>query len=154
MTDNKTEKRPVAEVEQEIDQDPYYSALYEAESSRNPKARPVDPKTGKLLSSAKGGFQFLDGTAKLVKLKDPDDLGEAFEKVKLLTEDHKKRFGDDPEFLYSAHYLGATVLNKVVNGKQLTRKEQQQVDYLKEKALPRFMKIYSKVSKRNGQVEA
>lgn len=140
------EKRSIAAVEAEIDQDPYYSALYEAESGRNPKAK--NPE-----STASGGFQFLKGTAKLVGLSDPFDLEESFVKVQELTDDHREKFGDDPELLYSAHYLGATVLNKVINGKPLTRKEQAQVDYLKEKALPRFLRIYNKVRKR-GQVEA
>lgn len=138
--------KEVEEVEKKIDSNPYYSALYETESGRNPTAVPRDPKTGKLLSSAKGGFQFLDGTAKSIGLKNPFDLGESFEKVQELTDQHRKRFGDDPEALYSAHYLGATVFSKLVKGQRLTEKEQQQVKYLETVALPRFRKIYNKVT--------
>jgi len=48
-------------------------ALAEVESSGDPHARPIDPKTGRPLSSARGLFQFLKGTARDMGLENPDD---------------------------------------------------------------------------------
>lgn len=137
-------KSNISAVESVIDQDPYLSTLYEVESGRNPLAK--NPT-----SSAKGAFQFIDSTAKAVGLDDPYDLEKSFVAIKRLTDENRARFGDDPTLLYSAHYLGATVLNKVLKGLPLKPKEQAQVDYLRSKVLPKFNKIYrSKI----GQVEA
>ena len=139
--------KDVAQVEQAIDADPYYSALYEAESGRNPQAK--NPT-----STASGGFQFLKGTAKSLGLKNAMDLGESFDKVQTLTDSHREVFGDDPLLLYSAHYLGQTVLTKLLSGAKLSDKEKKQVEYLKVKALPRFEKIYQKVlAKQSGSIE-
>lgn len=135
----------VAQVEQQIDADPYFSTLYEAESNRNPNAK-------NKVSSAAGGFQFIKSTAKAVGLDDPYDLGKSFKAVQKLTDQHRARFGEDPAVLYSAHYLGGTLLAKVLAGKSLTQEQQAQVDYLREKALPRFMKIYQ--TKESGILEA
>lgn len=127
-------------VEQEIDADPFASAVYETESGRNPKAK--NPN-----STAKGGFQFIDKTAKAMGLEDPMDLKQSFKAFKQLTSQHQKQFGDNPVLLYSAHYLGSPLLKKVLNQGKLTDKEQQIVKELGEKALPRFVKIYqSKVA--------
>lgn len=139
------EKQPVALIEQEIDSDPYYKALYEAESGRNPTAK--NPT-----SSAKGGFQFIDATAKSVGLEDPMDLAQSFEAVKKITDQHKAVFGNDPAKLYAAHYLGQTVLTKLLKGQPLTEKQQEQVDYLEKVALPRYMKIYNRDN--TGALEA
>lgn len=142
-------KPPIQLIEAEIDKDPYYSALYEAESGRNPKAK--NPE-----STAKGGFQFLNGTAKLVGLKDPFDLSESFEKVKFLTSDHQQKFGDNPATLYAAHYLGAPVLNKVLTQKPLTEEEQAQVSFFRspDGPLARFMAIYGRIAgKKGGSIE-
>lgn len=141
-----SEVKPIKAIEQEIDSDPFYSALYEAESGRNPEAK--NPE-----SSASGGFQFIKSTAKAVGLDNPLDLGKSFEAVKKLTDENKGRFGDNPEDLYAAHYLGATVLQKLIDKKALTQKEQDQVNYLQEKALPRFMRIYNRIN-GTGQVIA
>jgi len=146
--------KPVEEVEKIIDSDPYFATLYEAESSRNPSARAINPKTKELLSSAKGGFQFIDRTARDIGLEDPFDLGESYDAVQKLTDQHAKRFGSDPLVLYSAHYLGATVLNKLQKGVDLTEKEWAQVDYLKSRALPRFKRIYAEVLAKNKPQEA
>lgn len=67
-----------------------------------------------------------------------------------MTNQHKVRFGDDPEMLYAAHYLGASVLRKYLEGEDLTKDQEAQVEYFKEKALPRFMRIYQKVKKTNS----
>ena len=123
------------EVEAEIDKDPYMSAVYEAESGRNPNAK--NPN-----SSASGGFQFINSTAKSLGLKNPFDLGESFDAFKKLTDENRKVAGDDPMLLYSAHYLGAPLLKKVLDNKPLNDKEQEQVAYLTEHALPRFKRIY------------
>lgn len=139
------EKQPIAFIEQQIDEDPYYKALYEAESGRNPTAK--NPT-----SSAKGGFQFIDATAKSVGLEDPMDLAQSFEAVKKITDQHKAVFGNDPAKLYAAHYLGQTVLTKLLKGQQLTEKQQAQVDYLEKVALPRYMKIYNRDN--SGALEA
>lgn len=137
MNDAKPET--VKQVEQAIDANPYYSALYEAESGRNPNAK--NPK-----SSAEGGFQFIKATAKAMGLDDPKDLGKSFEAIQRLTNDHIEKFGDDPARLYAAHVLGATVLNKWLDGKYLSPKEQAQVRQFKSLELPRFLKIYEKVN--------
>jgi len=146
----RADMRNVKDVEAEIDRDSYLSALYEAESGRNPQAK--NPK-----STASGGFQFIKRTAASLGLKDPFDLDESLTAVRKLTDEHKRLFGDDPAVLYSAHYLGSTLLRKVQRGATLTAKEQGIVDSLVQKALPRFMRIYNKVTKTSsggGQVEA
>jgi len=136
-------KRDIADVEAEIDSDPYFSALYEAESTRNPMAQPIDKKTGKLLSSAKGGFQLINATARKLGVKDAFDLRQNFEGAKKLTEEHRRAIkSDDPSDLYSAHYLGSSLYKKWMAGKALDETEQSQVDYLLRKALPRFNRIY------------
>lgn len=132
--------KPIAAIEQEIDSDPYFSALYEAESGRDPKAK--NPE-----SSAAGGFQFVKATAKAVGLDDPFDLEKSFKAVKKLTDEHRDLFGDNPEDLYAAHYLGSRVLKKLIERKPLTEAEQAQVNFLQTKALPRFMNIYNRITK-------
>ena len=135
------EKTPeIKAVEQEIDADPYYSALYETESGRNPNAK--NPN-----SSAAGGFQFIKATAKSMGLDDPYDLRASFDAVQRFTDDHRARFGDDPATLYAAHYMGATLLSKLNAGKQLTENEQKIVESFERQALPRFMRILEKVNK-------
>jgi hypothetical protein len=128
------------EVEKEIDSDPYLSALYEAESGRNPLAK--NPN-----SSAEGGFQFIKATAKAVGLEDPKDLAQSLIAVKKLRDADVQRFGDDPKKLYAAHFLGATLLNKVLKGAELNDREEEIVQELTTKALPRFQKIYERVNK-------
>jgi hypothetical protein len=148
----RADMRDVKVVEAEIDQDPYLSALYETESGRNPKAK--NPK-----STASGGFQFIKRTAASLGLEDPFDLDQSLTAVRRLTDEHKKLFGDDPAVLYSAHYLGSPLLRKVQRGAELTAKEQEIVDSLLQKALPRFLRIYKRVADRDtneggGQVTA
>ena len=141
-------KQPVAYVEEQIDKDPYFSTLYEFESNRDPKAVPKDKKTGKLLSTAKGGFQFLDATAKSMGLDDPFDLGKSYDAVQKLDSQSAELHENDPILRYSAHYLGETVLRKVLNGQPLKEKEQEQVKYLRETLIPRFEKMYAKNSQK------
>jgi hypothetical protein len=147
----RADMRDIKDVEAEIDQDAYLSALYETESGRNPKAK--NPK-----STASGGFQFIRSTAKALDLADPFDLDQSLTAVRQLTDEHRRLFGDDPAVLYSAHYLGSPLLRKVQRGATLTAKEQEIVDGLLDKALPRFLRIYKRVTERSnnggGQVEA
>lgn len=138
-------KKDIKAVESLIDSDAYDAAVYEAESSRNPSAKNKD-------STAAGGFQLVKKTAKKLGVTDPYDLAQNYQGFLKLKQENVKRFGDDPKMLYAAHYLGATTLDKWLKNKPLTVKELQQVQDLKNSALPRFMKIYSKVA--NKQVEA
>lgn len=133
-SEKKGKMRGIKEVEKEIDADPYYSALYETESGRNPNAK--NPE-----SSASGGFQFIKDTAEKLKLDDPFDLEKSFEAVKKLTEDHAAKFGSHPATLYAAHYLGEPLLKKWQAGKVLTDNEAGIIRSFKSKALPRFLKI-------------
>lgn len=139
-------KPPVAQIEQQIDQDPFYSAVYEAESGRNPAAK--NPR-----STAAGGFQLIKATAKALGVEDPLDLAQNFEGFKKLTAENQARFGDDPRMLYSAHFLGAPLLAKVLSGAPLSESEQAIVNELRTQALPRFEKIYTRIANK-GVVQA
>lgn len=121
-----------------IKADPYLHALGLTESGMDPLA--TNPN-----SSAKGIFQFINSTAKALGLQNPFNVEESLIAINKLREQDEARFGSDPATLYSAHYLGAPVLNRLNKGEKLTDKEQEQVDFLKEKALPRFMANYAKV---------
>lgn len=132
---NEFPKTDIKAVEAQIDSDPIDSAIYQAESNRDPKAK-------NKVSSASGGFQLTSKTAKDLGVKDVFDLAQNYDGYKKLRAENQARFGSDPAMLYSAHYLGATVLAKVLEKKPLTKDEQAQVEYLKNKALPDFMKIY------------
>lgn len=126
---------PVKAVEAQIDSDPFYSAVYEVESGRNPKAK--NPE-----SSASGAFQLIKSTAKALGVNDVFDIAQNFEGMKKLTEENKRIFGDNPELLYAAHYLGAPLLKKWLQDKPLNQTERQQVEFLNSKALPRFRRAY------------
>lgn len=125
----------VTQAVQEIKADPYYNALATAESGWNPNAKNKS-------SSATGLFQLVSGTAKSLGVEDPKNITQSFEGVKKLTEENKAIFGSDPAMLYAAHYLGANVLKKWLDGKPLTDVQQAQVLELKTKALPNFLKAY------------
>lgn len=127
---------PTAEIEKQIDENPFYSAVYEVESSRGKKL------TNKK-SSAKGAFQLIDKTAKSLGVEDPLDLKQNFEGFKKLTAIHQEKFGDDPRMLYAAHFLGEPLLRKVMKGKELDADEREIYASFREKALPRFDKIYA-----------
>lgn len=130
----------VKNAEFEIKANPYYNALAETESSWNPKAHNPD-------SSAKGLFQLIDSTAKSLGVRDPFDIGQSFEGVKKLTEEHAAKFGDDPKILYAAHFLGEGLLRKWINNKDLTEVEQSHVNNFENQALPRFERIYNNLTK-------
>lgn len=129
------------DIEAKIDADPIDAATYQAESGRDPLAKnPV--------SSASGAFQLIKPTAKALGVKDVFDIEDNYNGYKKLRAENEARFGSDPELLYSAHFLGATLLDKVLKQKPLTEDERAQVKELKEKALPRWLEIYQ------GLVEA
>lgn len=128
-------KKDVKLVEAEIAKDPYFDTLYQFESNRKPEAANKE-------SSAKGGFQFINSTAKAMGLDDPFDLGKSYEAVKKLDEQSSDLHENDPLLRYSAHYLGETVLRKVLNGEPLTDKQEKQVAYLREVLYPRFKTMY------------
>lgn len=129
----------VAKVEAKIDSNPFDSAVYAIESGRNPMAK--NPT-----STAAGAFQLLKGTAKALGVKDVFDIEQNYNGFKRLKAENIARFGNDPEKLYMAHYLGAGTLAKYLRGDQLTKEQQDQVTYLEEKVLPKFRKEYEKAS--------
>lgn len=140
-TEPKATKQDVAAIEAEIDSDPFDAAVYQAESGRNPLAK--NPET-----SASGAFQLIKKTAANLGVKDVFDLKDNYEGFKKLKAENIRALGtDDPKLLYMAHYLGAPVLKKWLAGKTLTDEEEAQVRYLKQKALPDFMKIYNSIVK-------
>lgn len=137
---NKTKR--VKAVEQLIDSDPIDATIYEIESARNPKAK--NPE-----SSASGGFQLLKKTASTLGVKDVFDLADNYKGYLKLKEENQNVLSNlgldpqDPEALYSLHYLGSPVFRKVALKKPLTETEQSQVNYLKKTVLPRFRKLYT-----------
>ncbi len=146
--DEKTpEAKKVAAVMDQIKADPYYHVLAQAESKMDPKAQPRD-KHGNLLSSAKGLFQFVNGTAKLVGLKDPFDVEQSFEAVKKLTDSNAEIIKSrDPEDLYAAHVLGAGLAKKYLSGAIITDpKDLALVNYFEFEALPNFRHAQKVVS--------
>ena len=97
----------------------YYAALAKHESNFNPMAKNQN-------SSAKGLFQFVDDTARRTGLENAYDINQQLKAAKQLTEGHRQAFGDDPDLLYAAHYLGQPTLQAVLTGQPLD--EQQQVN--------------------------
>ncbi len=135
----------IKKIEAKIDADPVDATIYEMESSRNPLAKNTK-------STASGAFQLINATQKAFGVTDPFDIEQNYGAYKKLREENETRFGSNPILLYSAHYLGATVLDKVLKGKTLTEDEQAQVNELEKKILPKFEALYK--SKLKGTVEA
>lgn len=135
----------IKKVEAKIDADPVDATIYEMESSRNPLAKNTK-------STAAGAFQLINKTQKAFGVTDPFDIEQNYGAYKKLRQENETRFGSNPILLYSAHYLGATVLDKVLKGKTLTEDEQAQVNELEKKILPKFEALYK--SKLKGTVEA
>ncbi len=125
-------------VMEDIKADPYYHATALTESELDPKAK--NPN-----SSASGLFQLTKGTAKALGVKDVFDAQQNFDGFKKLTEENKARFGNDPETLYAAHFLGAPLLAKLQRGAELTEEEKAIVQEFLHVALPHFQKNYDKV---------
>lgn len=142
-------KEEIKAVEAIIDKDPYDSTVYEFESGRNPNAK--NPT-----STALGPFQLLAGTRKSLGVLDGTNIREGYDAFKQLDADNARVIKAstgvdvtaDPVMRYSAHYLGATVLRKILNGEKLTEKQANQAAYLKNKLLPRFRKMYEKNYKK------
>lgn len=123
----------------QIKADPYLHATALAESGLDPNA-----KNDK--SSASGIFQFTNSTAKALGVKDTFNVADSLQGMQKLRAENEAKFGNDPFLLYSAHYLGMPVLEKALKGEKLDKDEQDHVDYLNSTALPRFKKIYAKIS--------
>lgn len=135
----------VAAATAEIKADPYLNALAMHESNWKPKS--TNDK-----STAKGLFQFIDDTARRVGLADPFSIPQSLKAIKILTDDHRKKFGNDPEMLYAAHYLGAGVLNKLLKNQPLDKEEREHATFLIETLLPRFRKTYAEVNNKDIKV--
>ena len=131
----------VAFIESQIDSDPIDAAIYEIESGRNPLAK--NPT-----SSASGAFQLINKTAKKLGVEDPFDIAQNYKGYLKLKEEHQgvlRKLGideNDPEALYSLHYLGSPTFKKLMKGNPLTETEAGHVRYLESKVLPRFRKVY------------
>ena len=128
-----------------IKADPYYNTLAQTESSWNPNA--ANPK-----STAKGLFQFTDGTANLktINLKNPYDIPSSFKAVQTLTNDNINELSNvkgfdstDPEQLYAAHVLGAPLYRNVLEGSDLSSDDQALVNGFYNDALPHFQANYA-----------
>lgn len=138
MEFNPGERKAMGTID-DIKADPLDHAIALTESGMNPKAKnPV--------SSASGIFQLTKGTAKALGVKDVFNADENYAGYKKLLAEHKARFGDDPETLYAAHYLGAPLLAKVQSNRVLTATEKKIVQEFLDQALPNFQKNYEKVT--------
>lgn len=136
MLDNKSTQD---QIKAKIASDPFDAAVFETESSSGKKL--TNPN-----SSAKGGFQLINATANKLGVKDPMDLKQNYEGFLKLKAENAARFGNNPEVLYAAHFLGATTLDKVIKNEPLTATQQKHVDEFKSLALPRFRKIYAQIT--------
>lgn len=128
------------DVEKEIKSDKYLHAAALAESNMNPKAK--NPT-----STAAGLFQFIDKTARALGLKDKLDARESLVAMKKLTAENKAVIGNDPEWLYAAHVLGAPLAKKLKQGKLsgLDEKDRKLVRYFQTEALPNFRRRLAEV---------
>ena len=115
--------------------DNYYKALAGTESSFNTKAK--NPT-----SSAKGLFGMVDDTARRLGVADATDPTQAMAGIQDLTGRHAKVFGNDPETLYAAHFLGQNTLSKVLKGEALDKDQAKWVQDFTANALPRFQQQY------------
>lgn len=134
------------QVLEEIKKDPVDHTIMLMESDGDPNAK--NP-----LSTASGLYQLVKGTAKNLGVKDVFDPKENYEGYKKLKEATIKRFGSgDVETVYASHYLGETVLQKLIDGEPLTKEQKDQVATLQNVLLPRLRKIYERVLKEREQV--
>ena len=133
-------KQDVRAIEAEIDKDPIDRAIYETESGRNPRAKNTR-------SSASGGFQLIKETARSLGVTHVYDLGQNYAGYKKLRAQHERMFGSaDPQVVYGAHFLGAELMRKYLAGKSLSEKEGKLVKEFEGKALPRFLRIYNRIT--------
>ena len=128
-----------SDIEAKILSNPTDAAIYEMESASGKKLK--NPT-----SSAKGAFQLIDSTAKKLGVKNVMDLEDNYNGYLKLKQENIDRFGtDDPELVYSAHYLGAPLLEKVLQKKPLSPNEQKIVDGWERLVMPRFRRVYSQM---------
>lgn len=132
--------QPVTEQDKEtlakIHADPYYWTVFKIESDEN-------PLVASKISSAKGAFQLIKATRDAEHVTKPFNLTQNFNGFVALTDENKRRFGSDPERLYSAHFLGATLLARVIGGQQINHEDRKIVDEYKKDIRPRFNKTYA-----------
>lgn len=128
-----------ADVLQKIKADPIDHAVMLMESGGDPGAKNPD-------STASGLFQLVKKTAGALGVKDVFDAEENYEGYRKLRADTADTTGNKPELVYAAHYLGETLLRKVLDGKPITATEQKRVETLQNVLLPRFRKIYEQVA--------
>jgi len=126
---------------EKVQANPYYHACFIIESGCNPLATTTQ-------STAQGAFQLIRSTRKALGVKDGLDFTENFRGFVKLTEQNMKAFRtNDPLVLYSAHYLGATLLRRYKKGEKLSVNQKDIVDTFFKKILPRFKKIYEQLTK-------
>lgn len=104
-----------------IKSDPVDYAIAMTESSMDPKAK--NPN-----SSAGGLYQFLDETANALGLDDKFDADKNYKAYLRLKDEAKEITRGDPDLTYAAHYLGETLLRKVLNKQPLSERDQKIVD--------------------------
>lgn len=149
LPENKTDR--VSYVEKLIDSDPVDAAIYKIESGRNPNAK--NPE-----STASGAFQLLKRTASKLGVENVFDIAENYKGFLKLKEENQKVLRslgldeNDPESIYSLHYLGAPTYKKWVTGGSLTAEQKAQISYLENKVLPKFLKTYQQEVKKLVEV--
>ena len=128
------------DVISKIKSDPLMYAIALTENGK------MDPNAKNPNSSATGLFQLTRQTAKNLGVKDPTDPLQNYNGMVELMKQYEPVAERDPVLTYAAHVLGVPTLEKIKNGEDLTDKEQQNVDYFREQALPHFVKNYEKVT--------
>lgn len=137
---DKTQAKLPPELKNKIEADPYFHATALTESGMDPLAKNPD-------SSAGGLFQFIDKTAKDIGLKNKYDPEQSFEAMQKLTKQNAAIVGNNPEWLYAAHVLGAGLAKKLKLGRtaDLTERDKELVNYFKTEALPNFRRNYQRL---------
>lgn len=142
-----TKDPKIAAIEARIDADPVDSTIFEMESGRNWQAK--NPN-----STASGGFQLIKSTAKALGVTDVFDPEQNYEGYLKLKKE-ADRLATKPEDYYAVHFLGAPTFKKWKNGGYLNEQQQEQVDFLESKLIPKFKRIYAqKLKNKSGMVEA
>jgi len=131
---------------EKIRANPYYLACFRIESGENPLAKNTE-------SSARGAFQLTSFIRKAYNIQNWEDITENFNGFLRLTKENMKIFRTkDALVLYSAHYLGATLLRKLQlkekGGTPILSDDQKIIsEEFYAKILPRFERIYRKACK-------
>lgn len=124
----------------EIRANRFYLAVATIESSLNPNAV-------SRTSTARGIFMLIEATRKALGVSNWKSVSQQLKAFKTLVKQHQEIFKtDDPEILYAAHYLGATILRKHLNNLVLTPKQKGLVTSYNSIIKPRFKRIYDTVT--------